>query len=160
MDETMKMRRGRVVFGWLASVLLVMTVFGCSGQYVAPTSKPAVSRTTLLNTTWRAAEINGSRVVFSPGQILDFSLVLQNGRLSGSTGCNNITGSFTRNAFQLNFSSLAVTRRACSPALMARERAFIEALRSTGTYTISQGRLRFFNKEGGEVMEFIALKGH
>ena len=50
------------------------------------------------------------------------------GRISGSTGCNRLTGTYQLDGKALKFSPLAMTKMACPPPLDAQERAFIQAI--------------------------------
>ncbi|NHQ59504.1 META domain-containing protein [Chlorobium sp. BLA1] len=147
--------------GWLdyrrfAVLLLSMMLLasGCSQQL----SKPE-QRKPLINTTWRAVEINGSRVMFLPGQKLDVSLVLYaSGYIRGYTGCNSFMGSYSRTADLLRLSPADRTEMACSGAIMAREREFIKALRQVARYEISGALLKLFSKDGSKVIELIAVR--
>jgi heat shock protein HslJ len=154
------MMKYRLIFTILAGFLAVSSMLftGCSDQYVAPSGKTAVSKTALLHTTWRVTVINGSRVVFRPGQKLDVSLIFsKGGQFSGTTGCNYLNGSYALKKERLSFSSLAITRMACSPQLMAQEREYLGAIRKVSSYAISGNSLKLFNAEGGKLMELIAV---
>lgn len=141
-------------------MLTVLPLFlsGCSTEQASRPSKLAAAKTALLHTTWRVTEINGSRVVFRPGQKLDVSLVFsKGGQFSGMTGCNYLNGTYTLKKEQLNFASLAITRIACSSQLMAQEREYLGAIRKVSSYAISGNSLKLFNAEGGKLMELIAV---
>ncbi len=55
------------------------------------------------------------------------------GRVSGSTGCNRLTGSYTQNGSQLHFSPLATTRMMCAQGADI-EAAYVKALGEVQTY--------------------------
>src|SRR6185295_20197829 len=87
-------------------------------------------------TTWRIVEAGGTAVA-DPAQTelrLDAS-----GGVSGSTGCNNFTGSATVKEKKLKFSPLAMTRKACTPALQSQETAIVSALKSVEIYRAAEG---------------------
>lgn len=132
---------------------------GCGAEQASRPPGPAASKISLVNTTWRVVEINGVKADFLPGQKLDLSLVLsKGGQFSSSTGCNHLSGSYVLNAGQLSFGSLLITRIACTAQLMARERAFIDALRMVTGYSLQNGRLKLLNRGGLKVIELIALR--
>jgi heat shock protein HslJ len=61
----------------------------------------------------------------------------RNGRLSGSGGCNRVSGTFERNGNTLKMSQLASTRTACADAARgASEAQFFAALQSTASYRL------------------------
>jgi copper homeostasis protein (lipoprotein) len=138
--------------------ILVLMVSGCSTEQATKPSKPVVSRTPLLNTTWRTIEINGAKAEFLPGQKLDITLMLsKGGRFSGSTGCNHLSGSYTLGEGRLSFGSLLITRLACPAQLMSREKVLLGAIRQVSGYAIRGNRLKLFNAREEKVMELIAL---
>jgi len=148
--------QGRVCNAVCAVILLAMmvSVDGCTPQITRQEPRSA-----LFNTMWRAAEINGTKVVFMPGQKLDISLVLyQGGHIRGSTGCNTFIGAYERNADRLSFSALGRTAMTCSPEILTRERGFLKALREVARYSISGRTLKLFNKDGRKVIEMIAVR--
>ena len=52
----------------------------------------------------------------------------ENGKIFGSGGCNNYTGSYTIINNQLQISPLASTFKMCPPAVMNQETIFFQAL--------------------------------
>jgi heat shock protein HslJ len=62
------------------------------------------------------------------------------GRLSGSGGCNRITGTYRVDGDRLTFGPIASTRMAC-PEAMDQEQAFLKALAGVTSYRSSGGTL-------------------
>jgi hypothetical protein len=62
------------------------------------------------------------------------------GNVSGSTGCNSISGSYALDGSALTFGPLATTRMACEDALMAQEAAVLEALAGVSGWEIGRRR--------------------
>lgn len=60
-------------------------------------------------------------------------LVLQDGKLSGFTGCNNAMGTYSVDKGTLVVSQLASTMKACIPAAMQREQLFSQFLQNRPT---------------------------
>jgi heat shock protein HslJ len=82
---------------------------------------------------WRLVQLGSSPAVATSGATPP-SLRLDGAaaRASGSTGCNQFGGSFTRDGEQLRFGPLATTRRACTdPALERQETIYLRVLAST-----------------------------
>jgi heat shock protein HslJ len=60
----------------------------------------------------------------------------EEGRVSGSGGCNRLAGSFELEAGTLRFSQVATTRMACAERVMQREAAFLAALAATSRFEL------------------------
>lgn len=82
------------------------------------------------------------------------------GRLSGSGGCNRMSGSFTRSASQLKLGQIAATKMACGdPARNALETQFFQALQATASYRLQgPGRLALLDGTGRTVAVFEAVR--
>ncbi|MWV53472.1 META domain-containing protein [Chlorobium phaeovibrioides] len=139
----------------LAGVMAMLLLVGCARQAGSPES---VAK--LMNTVWRAVEVDGQRVEFLPGQKLDVSLVMhRTGAVRGATGCNNLSGSFSQKSDRLSFSSLITTRMAGPKKLMVRERLFLQALRRTAGWSVSGRTLTLYDDMGSRVARFMAVGG-
>lgn len=83
----------------------------------ASTTTPATATTTdpaQLNGTWTFTALNGVAVPASdPGRPAQLIFEAATGRLSGSTGCNRLMGSYTASGNVLRFGQVASTRMAC-----------------------------------------------
>jgi heat shock protein HslJ len=109
------------LLGTLAALLMV----GTGPAAAAPDAAP-------MGTYWRAVEISGKPVVPLPEKREAHLMLSAEGkRVSGSTGCNRFTGTFTASSDSLRFSPLATTKMACLPAMNAQEIAFLAALEAT-----------------------------
>ncbi|MBN8747073.1 META domain protein [Xylophilus ampelinus] len=82
------------------------------------------------------------------------------GRLSGSGGCNRMSGSFTRSASQLKLGQIAATKMACGdPARNALETQFFQALQATASYRLQgPGRMALLDGTGRTVAVFEAAR--
>jgi heat shock protein HslJ len=78
------------------------------------------------------------------------------GTLSGSAGCNDYSGTFSRDRGALKISSLSATEMACeSPAgVMEQEQAFLEALPLATGYAVEGTGLTLLTREGTIVATF------
>lgn len=70
------------------------------------------------------------------------------GRLTGWTGCNELSGSFTRNNTELTFSDVATTDRACTAETAATQAAILATLGPAVTYTIDYNQLTLLAPTG------------
>ncbi|MGI5310003.1 META domain-containing protein [Rheinheimera sp. WS51] len=68
-------------------------------------------------------------------------IALQEGKLSGFTGCNNAMGNYHIDKGELVVSQLATTMMMCEPEAMAKEQAFSQFLQSRPQVSIDQETL-------------------
>ena len=102
---------------------------GCAGETVDVLVGPA----------WTVREIDGAALPEDAPPTLEFAA---NGRVAGRAPCNRFTGSYTLRGDELSFSQLAMTRMACAPPLMERERTFVALL----------GAVRRFERTGDSLI--------
>ncbi|MEV0803197.1 META domain-containing protein [Kribbella sp. NPDC050281] len=70
------------------------------------------------------------------------------GRLTGWTGCNELSGTVTRNNTELTFGSVATTDRACPAETAAMQAAIPATLGPAVTYTIDYNQLTLLAPSG------------
>lgn len=106
----------------------------------------------LVGTEWVAHSIIEGDVVSTSVDLEEARptlLIDEDGRTTGSTGCNRFNGSARVDGDEVRFSSLATTRMACPPGLDEVERAVLTALSSaTMSVTIEASTLTLINEEG------------
>jgi len=82
------------------------------------------------------------------------------GRLSGSAGCNRLTGAYHGDGNKLSFEPhIAATMMACPPPLMAQEQAVIDAFGQAASYRITGKILRIRNADEQILLE-LAKQAH
>lgn len=87
-----------------------------------------------------------------PGSILALNF-RQGGDLTGKTGCNSISGTYTANEGNLTLEVATVTQVACGDeALAQQERDFLSALSDTVTFQIEGDQLSLLNQSREPVM--------
>jgi heat shock protein HslJ/uncharacterized lipoprotein NlpE involved in copper resistance len=96
----------------------------------------AAPRVGLLNTYWRAVEIDGQRVPARATVEPHLVLSADGNGVRGSTGCNRLTGRFEQGADELRFKALATTRMACASPAREVEAPFLAALGETTSQRI------------------------
>src|SRR4051794_30691103 len=77
--------------------------------------------------------------------------------LSGFSGCNSYSGTYKASGNTIRVSKqLAVTQKACRPAVMAQEKAYLAALLGARTYSVAQGTLTLKGATGHALATFRA----
>jgi putative lipoprotein len=109
----------------------------------------AASGAMLLGTRWVLAEVNGNAAQPGEGQSAHFELHKKE-KLTGSTGCNNFTGSYIASQGALQFMPGATTMKMCAPAVAQQEQAFLAALKATTAYKVDGSTLELLN--GNQVL--------
>jgi putative lipoprotein len=111
----------------------------------APAQTATAGGRKLTDTHWNLVELNGQGVVpGSDGKPAHLELY-KTGQLSGSTGCNNIAGSYLAADGGLQFTPGATTMMACPPRRTQQEQAFFAALKATSSYRIEGDSLQLLN---------------
>ncbi|MET3913562.1 heat shock protein HslJ [Variovorax sp. OAS795] len=100
---------------------------------------------------WRLVQLGSEPV--APGGEAQVQFDRSSGRVSGSGGCNRVSGSFTRSGVALRIGQLASTRMACAdPVRGANEAQFISALQATASYRLAgPGQLALLDATGRTV---------
>ena len=130
---------------------LTMLLVGCARD--AGSGSDAVPNAPLENTYWRVAEIRGRPAVVVDNQReahLRFTTDSSGARVTGSTGCNRLTASFTRDGSTLRFGAAATTRMACvDSGLNEQERELLAVLQAATRHAIAGDTLTLSGDDGG-----------
>ncbi|RQO49527.1 heat-shock protein [Variovorax sp. KBW07] len=132
----------RLALPVLATAALLTTLTGCGSgiSLDEPIEGPL----------WRLAQLGDEPI--GPGSDAQIQFDRSSGRVSGSGGCNRVSGSFTRSGITLKIGQLASTRMACAdPTRGANEAQFLAALQSTASYRLAPGRLALLDASGRTV---------
>ncbi len=101
---------------------------------------------------WRLAQVGDQPIAAGtePQRDPHLQFDANSGRVSGSGGCNRISGSFTRSGSALRMEQLVSTRMACAdPAHSAVETQFFAALQTTVSYRLQgPGRMSLLDAGG------------
>ena len=88
----------------------------------------------LAETVWQLSSVNAMPVQEAVlGQAAHIRL-RKGGRLTGSTGCNRVQGSWQVNADKLSLIRISNTRASCREAMAQQEQTFLDALRNARQY--------------------------
>jgi len=103
------------------------------------TSAPAAAGTTDGAWTLMQAEVDGAQLTLV--ESVPVTLLVEDGRASGSAACNTYTTSVDTADGGWRISGAAVTRMACEAELMTLETAYLDALARVDTADVADGTL-------------------
>ncbi|MGA7461949.1 MAG: YbaY family lipoprotein [Candidatus Korobacteraceae bacterium] len=98
----------------------------------------------LTGTNWKLVQVNGQPAVAAEGSEAHIFLE-KKGMFSGSTGCNQMTGSFIASEGALQFTPGGMTMKMCAQPLMEQEQALVAAIKATTNYEIDGDALELLN---------------
>jgi heat shock protein HslJ len=125
-----------------------------SPHSAAPSHPKAAA--SLENTHWQLVRLGNMPVMTdSQRQQPYLTFDAKSLRMTGSGGCNRLTGSYKRNGDQLTFGQIASTRMACVQG-METENAFLQALQHVTTWKIAGNQLELLDAAGNLVARFEA----
>ena len=113
-----------------------------AGPTLASTEPAVGGSEKLFAHRWALTEAAGQPVAPTGNAKEAHLLFFPPNRLSGSTGCNRLNGSFElTGGGQLKFSPLATTRMMCPEPAAANETRFVQALGTVKTYYVTDAAL-------------------
>lgn len=102
----------------------------------------------LRGTEWRVSEIGTEKLEVDARRLLPTITLDDEGRYTGSTGCNRVAGTYTLDADGLRFAPGLTTRMACAPPADTIEPRFLEALAATRLAQIAATTLDLSDAQG------------
>jgi heat shock protein HslJ len=134
----------------IASLILAVVSSACAA--VPPAAEaPAGDPPRLDGTAWVLAELPGHARV--PGSSI--TLRFEDGRASGTDGCNRYTFAYSGTGSKLDFAPSGIaTQMACAPDLMQQADAFRKGLTRTRAFGMASGQLRLLDSEGAVIARF------
>lgn len=119
-----------------------------------PSTEPA---TPLEGTSWlldlQVLEVD------LPDDVVPVTAIFEDGRVSGSSGCNTYGAEYTLDGDSLTIGDVATTLMACEPPLMAVEQAYTKRLGDVASFEIDGDRLTLLDGDGEPVLEYAAQSG-
>ena len=103
--------------------------------------------------TLRVSDASEWSLVEGRGQ----TLRLDNGHLSGYSGCNRYVGGYVLDGDRLTLGPIATTRMACEPEAMEAEAEFLSALGAATRLVTSEEELVLSDKGGSELLRFVPV---
>jgi heat shock protein HslJ len=125
----------------------------------------AMDKTALDGVTWRLTQVAQTDGALHPvPDSIEATATFANGAISGSSGCNRYTTSYTVNNGKLTIGLAAATMMACPEPQAVIEQSLMAALAATRAYKIEDGQLIWLDAEGQKIATFkaqqpTALKG-
>ncbi len=113
----------------------------------APTD--SVSESELVGTSWALVEIDTDQMAVPDAEV---TIRFEAGKISGSGGCNNYSGSFSlgdENPMSITIGPVAATRMACPDPVGGQEAAYFKALEGVSEWGYESGRLELYYAEAG-----------
>ncbi len=107
----------------------------------------------LTGQVWVLSELGGKSLEASTGIS---ALFTSGGKVSGSSGCNRYSGSYTVSGTSITFSQLASTMMMCDSPVMAQETAYLKALGEAKTFTVKGNQLSLFDSGGSTLAVYNA----
>ena len=112
----------------------------------------------LAGTEWQLASLGppGSEADIVAGTTPSIKFG-EDGRVGGSTGCNNYGGAYEVRGDTISIGRLVSTRRAClDQNANEQERLFLAALEAANRFRLSSNRLTIFSDRGRTVLNFVS----
>ena len=108
--------------------------------------RPTARGEALIGKAWMVESINGGGVIDSSNVTITFA---EGGKVSGSGGCNFYSGNFEATDSAINIlGGIALTQKACAPALMQQDQRLLTVLQQAQSYSVSDGLLTIVTKNG------------
>ncbi|MBY0235969.1 MAG: META domain-containing protein [Burkholderiaceae bacterium] len=126
----------------------------------AQATAAAAASASLINTYWKLLELKGKAVPRpeEQGREVQITLLAQDQRVAGFSGCNRLMGSYRLGATgQLKFGQLAGTMMACPPAAMALEQQVHAMLADVAGYRLQGQQLELLNAAQQVLARFEAV---
>ena len=118
--------------------------------------EPALS---LTGSSWLVQSYNNGRgAVTTP--LLETHMTAEfsdDATISGSSGCNTYSGTYSVDGTSLSVGPLATTRLACDEPVMEQEQAYLEALQAATRFELTTDRLTLRNEDGATQVNYLPV---
>lgn len=125
----------------------------------AASASSAIEHRPLRGTYWKVLEVRGAKVVVSDAvQEPHLNFSSSELRVSGSSGCNRLMGSFEHKGTALKLGPLAGTRMAClEPALASQEQQIFTQLQQVRSHRIEGDDLSLLDANGRVLLKLKSV---
>ena len=113
---------------------------------VEPVKTIETTKSEFEGVEWKLVQVGGLSVM-SDGADANITFHADGKKISGSGGCNRLTGSYQLDGNSLRISPLGMTRMACPEPQMKQEQEVNKALEATNGYKLSGNTLELLNGE-------------
>jgi heat shock protein HslJ len=135
---------------------LVCAALLAAGIGQAQTRPGSASPRLLQGTYWSATELGGQSTPAQDAGREPHLLLQGDGRMSGSDGCNKISGGYDLKGDAIAFGQTISTQMACPGTDEATERAFRDALMRATRWRMVADRLELLDATGKRLAAFVA----
>lgn len=142
--------------GHVATLFALLFLAGCVGSPATGRSADDIVAMPLTNTYWQLLSIAGEPVSETNADQKPHILFLDDGRVSGFSGCNQYMGDYQVTGENLLFDSMSSTRRACPDN--QTEQLLFAALAKTVGVNLEGIELRLLGENGQELAVFEASR--
>ena len=122
-----------------------------------PKSTPSTSPRTLVG-AWALKSYTDGKGGYVP--VLEATPVtakfLADGSLSGSSGCNQYTTTYSVSGESISISQAATTRMACEPVVMSQETTYLTLLQKAGKFVIFGDSMTLYDSTGAVLLNYKA----
>ncbi len=131
---------------------MILLVFLLAAYILASCGLLAGTKDDLAGTKWKIETIGGAQ----PAVNLVITAEFNDGRVSGTSGCNSYGAAYSAKDGKLELTDTAVTEMACEDSyLMESEQTFLTLLGSVRAYQLSDSRLELKDEAGNVVLTFV-----
>ena len=117
-------------------------------------SLTACGSTVNINGTWKLISYgNSSNQTDAVSDANNSIIIGTDGKISGSVGCNSISGDYKTNGNQIAFGAISSTMMACADPIMTQESSVFQVLTGTAKYALEGNRLTITNGENLIIFE-------
>ena len=141
---------------WLPRYAAVLILFCVSLVQAQTGGNLSTDQRVLAGTDWRLVSFGpaGGETSLVAGTTVTLKFG-EDGRASGSTGCNSYSGTYQVRGDSLSFGRLISTRRAClDQNANQQEQRFLAALESASRFRLTSNRLTIMSDRGRTVLNF------
>lgn len=97
-----------------------------------------------LSGDYTVTGIEGATITAKSPLTLKFTAI--NKTISGNAGCNQFSGNYSIDLYAINVGQIMATEMYCDEPVMQTERAYLKAIKNTGSYSIEEGVLTLYSK--------------
>jgi heat shock protein HslJ len=140
-------------------VLAVLTLVSFAVLAQSQTSRDlSTDQRVLTGTEWRLISFGPAGAEASLVAGITVTLKFgEDGRASGSTGCNSYGGTYQVRGDNISFGRLISTKRAClDQNANQQEQRFLSALEAANRFRLSSNRLTIFSDRGRNALNFVS----
>lgn len=149
--------KGTVQASGIAVVLFaILALAGCVTSPAEQSSEGDEPGVPLTNTYWQLVRVAGEAVPATGSEQKAHILFLDDGRVSGFSGCNQYMGNYQVRGENLLFDSMGSTRMACEENLV--EELLFAALAKTVGVNLDRTELLLLGEAGEELAVFEAAR--